>query len=125
MRKEFITPQIVLEMLRQENETVAARAAWTQEKQNDNRENWTITLQSVESAYKYAYGKNAYKYAYGKENVQFCFKKVGNYNRYKIRQLQQSWPWQGCDYPTGIYNIHKHVVQAKDKTSVETVQAKH
>ncbi len=27
MRKEFITPQIVLEMLRQENETVAARAA--------------------------------------------------------------------------------------------------
>jgi hypothetical protein len=27
IRKEFITPQIVLEMLRQENETVAARAA--------------------------------------------------------------------------------------------------
>jgi len=27
MRKEFITPQIVLEMLRQENEMVAARAA--------------------------------------------------------------------------------------------------
>jgi hypothetical protein len=27
MRKEFITPQIVLKMLRQENETVAARAA--------------------------------------------------------------------------------------------------
>ena len=27
MRKEFITPQIVLEMLRQENEMIAARAA--------------------------------------------------------------------------------------------------
>ena len=50
MRKEFITPQIVLKMLRQENELVAARAACTHEIQsnrrkldNSTKEKWTTT----------------------------------------------------------------------------------
>ena len=48
MRKEFITPQIVLEMLRQDNKTVAARATYTHEIQTNReklddstKEKWT------------------------------------------------------------------------------------
>jgi hypothetical protein len=60
MRKEFIAPQIVLKMPRQENQTVAARAAWTQEKQ--------MTLGKI--GHSHVEQKCMYESSYG-ENVQY------------------------------------------------------
>ncbi len=71
--------------------------------------NWSIPLQSKVST------------------SQKCtippLEKVWNYDRYNIRQPQQSWPLQGCDDPTRIHTLRKYVGQAKDKTGVETVRA--
>ena len=42
----------------------------------------------------------------------------------KIRQPQQSGPWQGCDDLTRIHTLRKYVGQAEAQTSVELVIAK-
>ena len=71
MTREFITPQIVLKMPRQENETVAARAAWTNNKQT-NREKADDSTSDISQKCIQAHDKNADS-EYKAKNVQFHF----------------------------------------------------
>jgi hypothetical protein len=101
----------VLKMLRQENETVSARAAWTIKNKTTIGKNGQLHI----SQSKERTSTHTKKWV---KIVQVQYRMIDT----KIRRPQQ-WPRQGCDGPTRIHTLRKYVGQA-DAVDLATVRAK-